>query len=130
MIATPYLSLFHSAQNELVHVYYTIHRVLATGFHSLSDLMHEQTGSLFGYSIENGCVPCRKTLGGGRYLKADVKGLSYTELYLMEQRIGCSRLSMTTDVARGGMILAYLTSLVSTFESVFSFDLREVFLAI
>jgi len=40
---------------------------------------------------------------------------------------------MTTDVARGGKIFAYPTSPVSTldtFEAVFPFDLREVFLAI
>ncbi len=82
--------------------------------------------------IANSCVSCRKTLGTSRHLKTDEKGLAYTELHLVEQG-GCSGPGMTTDVARDGKSLAYLSSPVSTldtFEAVFSFDFREVFLTI
>ncbi len=76
IIATPYLYFINPDQDELVHIYSTIPRVLATGFDSLSDLLHEKTGSLFGHSITSCCVPCRKALGTGRHLKADEKGLA------------------------------------------------------
>jgi len=52
--------------------------------------VHEKTGSILSHFIANSCVSCRKTLGGGRHLKADEKSLAYTELYLVEQGIGCS----------------------------------------
>ncbi|PIB28398.1 hypothetical protein BFP77_09480 [Maribacter sp. 4U21] len=133
IVAAPYLSLLDPAEHELVDVHRAVHRVVPAGRHGLPYLEHEQAGGLFGDTVAHAHVTGRQALCTGRHLETDEKGLSKTELDLMEKRVGSGRIGMAADVARPRKVFSYLRCDMVTFdafETLFPFDPGEILLAV
>lgn len=109
------------------------HGMVSAVFHRLANLKNKKTGGPFCHPITDSHITCRKTFGTGHHFKAYEKCLAQSEFYFTKERIHRKGLGMTTNIAGYRKILTYLKRdmvTFNTFENIFPFNNRAVFLAI